>query len=109
MDDALARVVTKLEALAHDLPPDELGALGLLLAAPEDEVSGYGLFGSGASGSGSVGTGTSDMMAATQQMQQMQMSFNLQYLQLQQTAYTSLSNVLESKAATARNVLNNIN
>jgi hypothetical protein len=101
MDDALTRVIARLEALAHDLPPDELRALGLLLTTSEDEVSGYGVFGSAPGGS------TSDMMGATQQMQDAQQSFNLQYLQLQ-TTYTSLSSVLQAKAATARNALNNI-
>jgi len=69
-------------------------------------------------GGGSVGkansNGVADLLAATQQMQETQMSFNLQYLQLQQTMqnenrqYTMVSNILKTKHDTVRNSISNI-
>jgi hypothetical protein len=62
---------------------------------------------------GSV-TSANDLMAATRQMQQMNQSFNLQYLLLQQQMqsenrqYTALSNVLKTRHDTAKNAINNV-
>jgi hypothetical protein len=62
----------------------------------------------------SSGTSSSDLMQATQQMQQMQMSFNLQYLALQEQMqndareYTALSNVLKARYDTMKGILANI-
>jgi len=68
---------------------------------------------SGVSSRRSSGSST-DLMQATQQMQQTQMSFNLQYLQLQEQMqndsrqYTVLSNVLKSRYDTMKRILANM-
>ena len=62
----------------------------------------------------SSGTSSLDLMQATQQMQQMQMSFNLQFLELQEQIqndsreYTMLSNVLKTRYDTMKGILANI-
>lgn len=62
----------------------------------------------------SSGTSSSALMQATQQMQQMQMSFDLQYLSLQEQMqndsreYTALSNVLEARYDTMKGILANM-
>lgn len=54
------------------------------------------------------------LMEQTRQMQEMQMSFNLQYLNLQNKMqgenrqYSAISNVLKVKHETAKNMLNNV-
>jgi DNA repair exonuclease SbcCD ATPase subunit len=64
----------------------------------------------GQAGSDSSG----QLMAATQQMQEMQMSFNLQYLQLQEQMqnenrqYTMVSNIMKTKHDTVKNSIANI-
>ena len=56
----------------------------------------------------------SQMMMATQQMQEMNQTFNLQYLQLQEKMqaenrqFTALSNVMKTKQDTAKNSLSNL-
>jgi len=56
----------------------------------------------------------SQLMAATKQMQEAQMSFNLQYLQLQTQMqnetqqYTAVSNIMKTKQDTVKNSINNI-
>lgn len=53
-------------------------------------------------------------MLDTQQMQETQMSFNLQYLQLQSQmqqenrAYTTVSNIMKTKHDTVKNSISNI-
>jgi len=55
-----------------------------------------------------------DLMNATKQMQETQMSFNLQYLQLQSQmqhenrAYTAVSNIMKTKHDTVKNSISNI-
>lgn len=67
-----------------------------------------------ASSGGSSGNSEAQLMAATQQMQETQMSFNLQYLQLQNQMqnenrqYTAVSNILKAKHDTVKNSINNI-
>jgi hypothetical protein len=54
------------------------------------------------------------LAAATQQMQEMQMSFNLQYLRLQNKIahenrqFTMVSNIMKNRHDTAKNAINNI-
>jgi len=54
------------------------------------------------------------LMAATQAMQEQQMSFNLQYLQLQNSMqndnrqFTMVSNIMKTKHDTAKNTISNI-
>ncbi len=57
---------------------------------------------------------TQNLMTATQQMQETQMSFNLQYLMLQESMqndsrqFTALSNVMKSRLDTMKGVLGNL-
>jgi hypothetical protein len=57
---------------------------------------------------------SSQLLAATQQMQETQMSFNLQYLQLQNQMqnenrqYTAVSNIMKTKHDTVKNSISNI-
>ena len=66
---------------------------------------------SSSSGSDSA---SQSLMAATQQMQETQMSFNLQYLQLQESMqnenrqYTMVSNIMKTKHDTVKNSISNI-
>jgi uncharacterized protein YcgI (DUF1989 family) len=56
----------------------------------------------------------SQLLDATKQMQETQMSFNLQYLQLQSQmqhenrSYTAVSNIMKTKHDAAKNALNNV-
>jgi Ulp1 family protease len=58
--------------------------------------------------------GSADLLAATQEMQETQMSFNLQYLQLQSQmqhenrSYTAVSNIMKTKHDTVKNSISNI-
>jgi hypothetical protein len=73
-----------------------------------------GTSGGSAIGSASGGDGSSQLMNATQQMQETQMSFNLQYLQLQSQmqnenrSYTAVSNIMKTKHDTVKNSISNI-
>jgi hypothetical protein len=61
-----------------------------------------------------AGDSSSQLLLATQQMQEMNQNFNLQYLQLQESMqqdsrqYTAMSNVIKTKSDTAKNSLSNI-
>ena len=63
-----------------------------------------------ASGSG----GQDQLLNATKQMQETQMSFNLQYLQLQSQmqhenrSYTAVSNIMKTKHDTVKNSISNV-
>ena len=58
--------------------------------------------------------GGTDLMSATKNMQEMNQSFNLQYLQLQQDMqsqnrqFTLVSNIMKVKHDTAKNAINNV-
>lgn len=60
------------------------------------------------------GDASSQLMMATQQMQEMNQNFNLQYLQLQENMqqesrqFTAMSNVIKTKSDTAKNSLSNL-
>ena len=69
----------------------------------------------GATGTSATGTdASSQLLAATQQMQEMNQTFNLQYLQLQEKMqaenreFTAMSNVMKAKSDTAKNSLSNL-
>jgi predicted nucleic acid-binding Zn-ribbon protein len=71
--------------------------------------------GSGAMvGSSSSSDAVNQLLAATQQMQETQMSFNLQYLQLQESMqnesreYTAVSNIMKTKHDTVKNSISNM-
>jgi hypothetical protein len=59
-------------------------------------------------------TSAHSQLNATKQMQETQMSFNLQYLQLQNAMqnenrqYTAVSNIMKTKHGTAKNAIGNI-
>lgn len=60
------------------------------------------------------GQGTAQLFEATKQMQEMQMSFNLKYLMLQNKIshenrqFSMVSNIMKNKHDTAKNSINNI-
>jgi hypothetical protein len=70
--------------------------------------------GKSAMGAAGGSSGQDQLLQATKQMQETQMSFNLQYLQLQSQmqnenrSYTAVSNVLKTKHDTVKNSINNI-
>ena len=69
---------------------------------------------SGAIGSAAGGDSSGRLLSATKQMQETQMSFNLQYLQLQSQmqsenrSYTAVSNIMKTKHDTVKNSISNV-
>jgi hypothetical protein len=67
-----------------------------------------------AGAAGGTSAAQEQLLNATKQMQEMQMSFNLQYLQLQSQmqnenrAYTAVSNIMKTKHDTVKNSIGNI-
>ncbi len=63
---------------------------------------------------GTASPSTATLVLATKEMQEMNTSFNLQYLQLQQKMqsdnrkFTVISNVMKTKHDTAKNAINNV-
>ena len=88
------------------------GKLETLAALGERSVGGAGGSAIGVSAGG--GGGQDQLLAATKQMQETQMSFNLQYLQLQSQmqnenrSYTAVSNIMKTKHDTAKNSISNV-
>jgi len=70
--------------------------------------------GTGLNGAANGGNSQDQLMNATKQMQETQMSFNLQYLQLQSQmqhenrSYTAISNIMKTKHDTAKNSISNV-
>jgi hypothetical protein len=70
--------------------------------------------GGSAIGSATGGSGQTELLNATKQMQETQMSFNLQYLQLQSQmqsenrSYAAISNIMKTKHDTVKNSISNI-
>lgn len=93
-------VIKILSASSHGLTQEEIDALGVYVSG---EVS-----------SDRSSGGSNSPLQATQQMQETQMSFNLQYLQLQSQMqnenrnYTMVSNIMKTKHDTAKNTISNI-
>jgi methyl-accepting chemotaxis protein len=87
----------------------ELNGIYTKLAKKVEEVSRIA-----ADASKTKGDPAGQLLKATEQMQEMQMSFNLQYLQLQNTIahenrqFSMVSTIMKSKHDTARNAINNI-
>jgi hypothetical protein len=96
----------KLSSLSSELAK-KAGAVGKIAGQNNGKNSGL-------SGAQSNGSSSQDMMQATQQMQEAQMGFNLQYLQLQNQMqnenrqFTMVSNILKTKHDMAKNVIANI-
>ncbi|MGA7990786.1 MAG: hypothetical protein WCC53_05085 [Thermoanaerobaculia bacterium] len=67
-----------------------------------------------AQAAGAGGGAQSQLLEATKQMQETQMSFNLQYLQLQSQmqnenrSYTAVSNIMKTKHDTVKNSISNV-
>ena len=104
---------TKVLSLSAPLNPEECKALALyaLCALCTGSI--------GSTGTdplvSSAGTDTSDqLLQATKNMQETQMSFNLQYLQLQNSMqnenrqFTMVSNIMKTKHDTVKNSISNI-
>jgi hypothetical protein len=76
--------------------------------------NGPGVGGGAGGATASTGNAQQDMMNQTKQMQEMQMSFSMQYLSLQEKMqnenrqYTTVSNVLKTKHDTVKNSINNV-
>ena len=80
-------------------------------------LSEYGLGGianGDAIGAAAGGSSQTELMNATKDMQETQMSFNLQYLQLQSQmqnenrSYTAISNIMKTKHDTVKNSISNV-
>jgi hypothetical protein len=73
-----------------------------------------GIAGGGAIGSAAGGSSETELLNATKEMQETQMSFNLQYLQLQSQmqhenrSYTAISNIMKTKHDTVKNSISNV-
>jgi hypothetical protein len=76
--------------------------------------SGQATGATGPIGAAAGGDGQGQLLAATKQMQETQMSFNLQYLQLQSQmqhenrSYTAISNIMKTKHDMVKNSISNI-
>lgn len=87
------------------------GKLDTLAALGERSVGGAG---GSAIDVAAGGGGQDQLLAATKQMQETQMSFNLQYLQLQSQmqnesrSYTAVSNIMKTKHDTVKNSISNV-
>ena len=70
--------------------------------------------GTGINGGAAGGNSPDQLINATKQMQETQMSFNLQYLQLQNQmqhenrSYTAISNIMKTKHYTVKNSVSNV-
>jgi hypothetical protein len=105
------------EALWHQTVQRQMARAGVLLGdVVTTGVTGRyaGLVGIAAP-NGAVGAaGADQMLQATKQMQEMNMSFNLQYLALQQQMqnenrmFTMLSNIMKTRHDTAKNAISNV-
>jgi hypothetical protein len=88
-----------------------MGGMGGSMASTGTGMGGYMDV---VSNKAAAGDPASQMMMATQQMQEMNQAFNLQYLQLQEKMqqesreFTCLSNVMKAKNDTAKNSLSNL-
>jgi len=93
-----ADVIKILSASSRGLSQQEIEALGTYVSG---EIS-------------SERSNDSSLMQATQQMQETQMSFNLQYLQVQSEMqnqnrnFTTVSNIMKTKHDTVKNTISNI-
>lgn len=73
-----------------------------------------GIAGGDAIGAAAGGSSQTELMNATKEMQDTQMSFNLQYLQLQSQmqnenrSYTAISNIMKTKHDTVKNSISNV-
>ena len=92
---------------------DQLTKMNKTTSSLEVDYGDLGVTGQINSASGSNGT-QSQLMQATQQMQETQMSFNMQYLQLQNSMqnenrqFTMVSNIMKTKHDTVKNTISNI-
>jgi hypothetical protein len=106
----LVPILTRAEARAF-----AVYALNEIAAGSTDIGSqGSAAAGSNPIGAASSGGGQDQLLAATQNMQETQMSFNLQYLELQSQmqnenrSYTAISNIMKTKHDTVQNSIANI-
>lgn len=99
-----------------------LGSTGSIVTSGTSTGGGISTSSTGGSGgvfaqveaNAAAGSESSQLMVATKKMQEMNQSFNLQYLQLQQKMqsdnrqFTLLSNIMKTKHDTAKNAINNV-
>lgn len=86
-----------------------------VLSKIEKLEMGYNALGANAKiSSATPGSSQTSVLNATKQMQETQMSFNLQYLQLQSQmqhenrSYTAISNIMKTKHDTVKNSISNV-
>ena len=91
-----------------------LGVTGGIGGGSTIATGGIGVTGGTGAIGGSAGDPNAQLLSATQQMQEMNMSFNLQYLMLQQKMqgenrqFTLVSNIMKTKHDTAKNAISNV-
>ena len=92
----------------------EVGKLAETVRAGKGMPSGAGGGAGMAGAAGGSSSAQDELLKATKQMQETQMSFNLQYLQLQSQmqnenrAYTAVSNIMKTKHDTVKNSISNV-
>lgn len=90
------------------------GAMAVPAAGAGAGAGAAGGLGSEPIGTAAGGDSQGELEAATKQMQETQMSFNLQYLQLQSQmqqenrSYSAVSNIMKTKHDTVKNSISNI-
>ncbi|MFC1610680.1 hypothetical protein ACFL6C_06970 [Myxococcota bacterium] len=90
-----------------------MGGNGMTGTIGSSGTSSFGTTG-GVSSGGALPGQTGDMMTQMKQFQEMNMSFNMQYLGLQQKMqsdnrqFTALSNIMKTKHDAAKNAINNV-
>jgi hypothetical protein len=98
---------------ANAMNPDS-GNVGNYSAGGTMNVPGQGPGTQSQTGQASTGNAQQDLMNQTKKLQEMQQSFNLQYLALQEKMqgenrqFSTISNVLKTKHDTAKNAINNV-
>jgi hypothetical protein len=119
---SLKALSRQLRELAAKRPDSHLSAadvqqitrLDQWLRTTADRADAVAQLGAKAAPQQSQGSSSSDLMQATQQMQEEQMSFNLQYLMLQENMqndsrqYTAVSNIAKTKQDTLKGIVANM-
>jgi len=110
------RTVQEMQALARTQPERELANNDIRIVAEIRRLvlQRQSVRSSGAAQGAATSNGPSALTSATQQMQEIQMSFNLQYLMLQNEMqnesrqFSMVSNIMKTQHDTAKNIISNI-
>jgi len=99
---------------SHHSHGEAAGKLATLYSKLNDKAKEVGALADAAKGRPADSSASARMFAATKQMQDMQVNFNLQFLQLQSAMqnenrqFTMISNIMKTKHDTAKNAISNI-